>query len=258
MKRLASLFTLAAVALGACQDAAPTEARPAAGPLAARGGSDKITICHAAGRAGTTHYVEITVSANAANGHFYENGTPMAGHEQDYLAAEGSGCMDVRKEFVAAYVAGPNGTMVKLAPMSHELNGQMLDMYMFPANSASSPSTIWIEYKITYANASTAGTLTDDIAGPCGNLRNAFGYLDPQFTCTSAGFVGHVGGDQTGSAGTAWSIPVSGSGSVSILVDVTNAGGCGDRPYENEARLTTSGRSTSVVADKVWLWSDHC
>jgi len=50
--------------------------------------SDKVTICHAAGLAGTTHYVELTISYNAAfgqAGHFYENGTPRAGHEQDYL-----------------------------------------------------------------------------------------------------------------------------------------------------------------------------
>ncbi len=49
---------------------------------------DKVTICHAAGQAGTTHYVELTISRNAVfgeGGHFFENGTPRAGHEQDYL-----------------------------------------------------------------------------------------------------------------------------------------------------------------------------
>jgi hypothetical protein len=50
---------------------------------------DKVTICHAAGRAGTTHYVELTISERAVykpnGGHFYENGTPQAGHEQDYF-----------------------------------------------------------------------------------------------------------------------------------------------------------------------------
>lgn len=49
----------------------------------------KVTICHAAGRAGTTKYVTLTISRNAVykdpGGHFYENGTPQAGHEQDYL-----------------------------------------------------------------------------------------------------------------------------------------------------------------------------
>jgi hypothetical protein len=48
----------------------------------------KITICHAAGRAGTTHFVEITVADNAVfgpGGHFNENGTTQAGHEQDFF-----------------------------------------------------------------------------------------------------------------------------------------------------------------------------
>lgn len=55
---------------------------------AARAGEDKVTLCHAAGQEGTTQYVTITVGYPAAfgpAGHFYENGTPRAGHEQDYL-----------------------------------------------------------------------------------------------------------------------------------------------------------------------------
>jgi hypothetical protein len=52
-------------------------------------GADKVTICHAAGRAGTTKYVTLTISENAVykeqGGHFFENGTPRAGHEDDYL-----------------------------------------------------------------------------------------------------------------------------------------------------------------------------
>lgn len=50
----------------------------------------KVTLCHAAGLAGTTHYVTLTVGYAAAYGpagHFDENGTPRAGHEQDYLGA---------------------------------------------------------------------------------------------------------------------------------------------------------------------------
>jgi hypothetical protein len=49
---------------------------------------EKVTLCHAAGREGTTQYVTLTISRNAAfgeAGHFFENGTPRAGHEQDYL-----------------------------------------------------------------------------------------------------------------------------------------------------------------------------
>jgi hypothetical protein len=49
---------------------------------------DKVTICHAAGQEGTTHFNTLNISYNAAfgpAGHFYEDGTPRAGHEQDYL-----------------------------------------------------------------------------------------------------------------------------------------------------------------------------
>lgn len=52
------------------------------------GGNEKVTICHAAGQEGTTHYITLTIGYNAVYGpagHFYENGTPRAGHEQDYL-----------------------------------------------------------------------------------------------------------------------------------------------------------------------------
>ena len=53
------------------------------------GGDDgKVTLCHASGQSGTLHYETLTVGYPAAYGeagHFYENGTPRAGHEDDYL-----------------------------------------------------------------------------------------------------------------------------------------------------------------------------
>ena len=54
----------------------------------AHGNPEKVTICHAAGLAGTTKYVTLTISYNAVygpGGHFNENGTTQAGHEEDYL-----------------------------------------------------------------------------------------------------------------------------------------------------------------------------
>lgn len=54
------------------------------------GGQEKVTICHAAGLAGTTKYVTLTIAAPAVfgpAGHFFENGTTRAGHEQDYFGA---------------------------------------------------------------------------------------------------------------------------------------------------------------------------
>lgn len=48
------------------------------------GDSHKITICHAT-ESETNPYVRIVVDENATNGHFDENGTPLAGHEEDFL-----------------------------------------------------------------------------------------------------------------------------------------------------------------------------
>lgn len=57
---------------------------------AGAGGREKVTLCHAAGLDGTTKSVTITVAYPAAfgpAGHFHEDGTPRAGHEDDYLGA---------------------------------------------------------------------------------------------------------------------------------------------------------------------------
>jgi len=51
-------------------------------------GTEKVTICHAAGLADTTQYVTLTLAYPAVYGpagHFEENGTARAGHEEDYL-----------------------------------------------------------------------------------------------------------------------------------------------------------------------------
>lgn len=76
MKTVASLFAIVALLL-----------LPSA---VLANGQDKVVICHAAGLDGTTQFVTIEVAYPAAYGeagHFYENGTPRAGHEQDYLGA---------------------------------------------------------------------------------------------------------------------------------------------------------------------------
>lgn len=73
---------------------------------------DKITICHAAGLEGTTKYVTLTLAPSAVfanpqgqGGHFLENGTTQAGHEQDTLGA----CPTTTTE-------GPNETTTTTAP----------------------------------------------------------------------------------------------------------------------------------------------
>jgi hypothetical protein len=86
--RLTSTAVAAAVVslslAAACSDVTtPTGALAPSAPSYAA--APKVTICHAAGRAGTTHYIQLTLSANGLAGHFDNNGTPLAGHEQDYM-----------------------------------------------------------------------------------------------------------------------------------------------------------------------------
>ncbi len=71
--------------IGATMLLAGASAAPA---LAGDDHPDNVTLCHASGLAGTTKYETLTVGYPAAfgpAGHFDENGTPNAGHEQDYL-----------------------------------------------------------------------------------------------------------------------------------------------------------------------------
>ena len=52
---------------------------------------DKVSICHAAGKAGTIKYTLITVAPSAAAKHLDpKTGTPKAGHEKDVLAVNGT------------------------------------------------------------------------------------------------------------------------------------------------------------------------
>jgi hypothetical protein len=80
---VAVVTTVAAVV--ACSDTSrPTATAPSAlGPSYTK--AEKVTICHAAGLAGTTHFITITLSANGLKGHFENDGTPKAGHELDFL-----------------------------------------------------------------------------------------------------------------------------------------------------------------------------
>ncbi len=59
-------------------------------PGPASAATEMVTLCHADGQSGTTKFSTLTISWNAAfgqAGHFNEDGTPQAGHEDDYLGA---------------------------------------------------------------------------------------------------------------------------------------------------------------------------
>jgi hypothetical protein len=90
MKRLLAVF--AAGALGVVGLAAGLAASGFAGNAREVGTDDKITICHVAGLASDpANYITLTLPYNAVygkngeSGHFNENGTTKAGHEQDTL-----------------------------------------------------------------------------------------------------------------------------------------------------------------------------
>lgn len=81
---------LAVVVIAACSETGVTTLMTPGSPTLAR--APKVTVCHAAGLAGTTHYIAITISANGLRGHFLNNGTPKAGHEQDFIASQERPC----------------------------------------------------------------------------------------------------------------------------------------------------------------------
>ena len=84
----------ALIAVAALAAVISFQALTGGGAVPVANAGEKVTFCHAAGQAGTTKFVTLTTSVNAAfgqAGHFNEDGTPAAGHEQDYLGpCEGS------------------------------------------------------------------------------------------------------------------------------------------------------------------------
>lgn len=80
------------------------------------GASEKVTICHAAGQEDTDKYVTLTISRNAVykdqGGHFYENGTPRAGHEHDYLGPCKTDTVTSPTTTIPDNHAGPGPTLI--------------------------------------------------------------------------------------------------------------------------------------------------
>ena len=85
-----AVLAVAVVVAAACSESGVTSLlKPGSASLDK---APKVTVCHAAGLAGTTHYIAITISANGLNGHFGNNGTPKAGHELDFIATPERPC----------------------------------------------------------------------------------------------------------------------------------------------------------------------
>jgi len=77
--------------------------------------SEKITICHVAGRNDdAANYITLEISPQALNGHFYENGTPKAGHEEDYLGPCNSSETQVAGESTVLPIIEPTETPISI------------------------------------------------------------------------------------------------------------------------------------------------
>ena len=130
MKRLLAVF--AAGALGVVGLAAGLAASGFAGNAREVGTDDKITICHVAGLASDpANYITLTLPYNAVygkngeSGHFNENGTTKAGHEQDTLGPCSPPQTDlcpnlegVQSEVPEGYTRNENGRCVPTSPQT--------------------------------------------------------------------------------------------------------------------------------------------
>jgi hypothetical protein len=190
---------------------------------------DKITICHAAGRAGTTKYVEITVSRSASNAHLDEHGTPRAGHEKDYIESDDQhGCTDK-----------PVGTFTKrISKVFTMANGQMVEEPYTQGQPLNIPvgETRWVEYELAYSlPAGVTGTITENHDAVCATV--------------SAGM--HCGFNTNGVY--TWS--VRGTGKVLVDIDLSNDTGCGVGSFTNTAVLTPKRGApiTAVAATNINL-----
>jgi hypothetical protein len=234
------------VALGAvaCSDAvtsritAPSELSASKNPYTSPGGGqNKVTICHAAGRVGTTHYVEITVGAPAQYAHIDEHGTPQAGHEEDYYTTEGSGC-------------GQGGSVTKTLADVLWINPVTGKMETDPVWAATgqviipAPDTRWLEYAIVYSlPTGVRGVITENQTAVCNTLGAAEVNQpgDGTITCSFAYALPAV---MSGAGILSWS-GVTLSGEVRFHIDITTGGVfCGKRTLINTVTVLLSNGKT--------------
>jgi hypothetical protein len=218
----------------------------------------KITICHAAGRAGTTHYVEITVSTNASYAHLGDHGTQAAGHEEDYRVNKGEGC-------------GSGGSFHKtLVGVMTIVGGVMMDDPAFVLGGAvtiPAGETRWLEYRLDYSlPVGVTGVVTENQYNVCHTIGMTvnqvgtgaigcsinYGGANPAGTVPANFWVGTS--DPTGDV--SWT-GLTGTGSIFVPIDLHNGGvDCGKRGFQNTATLNrTPGTplSASTLTDIIFL-----
>ena len=241
--------TIALAALAACSDpSAPERAIPGAARFA-NGPDPKVTICHAAGRAGTDKYVTITVSTNGENGHITERGTPEAGHEQDFVWVEGMPTCE-------SFGGGQQNTWLLdktyLGAFGMHADGSMF-LVSGPTDPVSIPvgQTLWLEFQIT-ANGptpSSTASLTDLTALACASLP-------PGFLCQALAPYG----DPTTALLVNYTTTVTGTYTTTFFIDVKNTGACGTGGIlTNTVTLTpTAGGGTLSDAASATIVAPAC
>jgi hypothetical protein len=145
----------------------------------------KVTVCHAAGRAGTTKYVSITVSQNGANAHFTNNGTPKAGHELDFLATPQRPCN------------APEAAQLKVCKLSSDNDPATADPNKSFSFTTSDAGAFSLKFTECTAPADVIpGDITiTEAADP--NVPAPFSYFATSFTVTGGATVSSSGFSST-------------------------------------------------------------
>lgn len=241
---------LALVASAACSESianrltAPDNGADTRNPYSGPGaGRNKVTICHAAGREGTTKYVEITVGAPAQRAHIDDaNGTPKAGHEEDFYTTKGSGCG----------TRPPGPITKKLIDVMIIQNGLMVsDPVWLSTGEVRIPAgeTRWLDYQVVYTlpNGST-GTVTENEAAICSTMGSGVNMPGTGMIGCSINY-GMAQPSGSWSNGVLTWNGLRGNGSLLVPIDIVNGGlACGRRDFTNTATLTFNGRTHLVTA----------
>jgi hypothetical protein len=243
---------LALAAAAACSEsatsriAAPGEVTASKNPYTGPGaGEDKVSICHAAGRIGTTHYVLITVGAPARYAHIDDHGTPMAGHEEDYYASD-----DDKKSGTCGGKGG-QGTITKtlVDVMTLDASGAMIhDATWTPGGMVTVPpnQTRWLEFKLAYSvPAGFTGVVTENETSVCNTMGAADVNVVGSFKIFCSINYGGANPAGTMSNGVvSWS-NLAAIGSILVPIDIHGGGLlCGQRTFTNTAVLTLSDGTT--------------
>jgi hypothetical protein len=164
----------------------------------------------------------------------------------------GGGNVPVISHYTFCYQPGPPSiTKVLTNVKTTDGNAMPVD----PTWSAGGPviipkgETRWLYYTINYSiPGGGSGTVTESPASVCATLGAGFGCsfdtqaFQPAATITGSG------------ANTLYTWNVSGTGSIVVILDITNNGACGVRDdVDNTATLTATGGASASATAKVWI-----